>query len=171
MFITADDSDSWLSGLDNETLQTVSISAGDLDGFNEAYAKLGGDLDIPQDWDDSLVWVVKKKTPGIIIVGAKGSDGHYQPQDLISLQKCIGYPWFPVSAVTDGTGYLVAMKAFMIVEVPSLTRIGTTSEGTYATKDSVAIFMHTSTDGFLGTHGRSATQAAAVKLTDIPTSF
>lgn len=171
MFITGNDTNTWKAGLNAETLNEVSCAGGSLDGILEAVGTLYGDNEAPPEWEASEHIVVKRKTPSIMIVKSKGANGQYQPQALISLKQCLGYPWLFNSNLTDGSGYFVAMKAYKIFDVPQLTRIGTTEEGTYATKDSIAIFMHTSSDAMLATNGRAASAAAAVKLVDIPTSW
>jgi len=171
MFITGNDTNTWKAGLDAETLNEVSCAGSGLDGILEAIGTLYGDNEPPPEWEASERIVVKRKTPSIMIVKSKGTTGQYQPSALISLKQCLGYPWLFNSNLTDATGYFVAMKAYKIFDVPALTRIGSTEEGVYATTDSVAIFMHTSSDGMLATNGRAASAAAAIKLVDIPITW
>ena len=171
MFITGNDTNTWKAGLDAETLNEISCAGVGLDGILEAVGTLYGDNEAPPEWEASEHIVVKRKTPSILIVKSKGANGQYQPSALISLKQCLGYPWLFNSNLTEGTGYFVAMKAYKIFDVPQLTRIGTTEEGAYAVADSVAIFMHTSSDAMLATNGRAASAAAALKLVDIPTSW
>lgn len=170
MFITANNAaNEWKNGLDNETFQEVSVAKPFINGWIQAASVLGGDNDISL-WEPSLVWVVKRITPGLVIVNG-ATDNGYLPSELINMKQCLGYDWIFNSAIADTEGYLFAMNQYLIVEVPALTKMGAERGGAYAVSDSVAIYMHTSTDGLVSTNGRAAAAGAGVKLTNVPTSF
>lgn len=174
MFITGNDTNTWLGGLDTEAtagMQSVDMSAvgnEKSNGFLTALGLFGSGKKMPSVWRKSLAWVTRSKVPVLEVRDCKDTSG--QPDVLLDTNKCINYPWVANEDVTDGTGYLVAMKAFNIVDVPSLTRLRSTDQGVYATRNSVAMVMHTVSDGWLSTHDRAAAEQAAVKLTNLPTA-